>query len=80
MRFMAKFYTPEFDKAATHVHINLDRVTYFTTTELDNGTCDVNFYFGSKSPRSGPPTIKVNMNGDDVDSLFSAMDDKEMFV
>jgi hypothetical protein len=24
--------------------------------------------------------LKVNMNGDDVDSLFSAMDDKEMFV
>lgn len=80
MRFMAKFYTPEFDKAATHVHINLDRVTYFTTTELDNGTVDVNFYFGSKSPRSVPPTIRINVNEDDIDCLFSDMEDKEMFV
>lgn len=58
---MAKFYTPEVDSAITNVHINIEHVTYFTTTKLDDGSVDVAFYFGTGLHRSTPPTIKVNM-------------------
>ena len=78
MNNMAKFYTPEVDSAITNVHINIEHLTYFTTTKLDDGSVDVAFYFGTGPHRSTPPTIKVNIDEDDVDYLFSCIDRKSV--